>query len=654
MANLETLELTINANAQSASEGLQSLRSSLSSLSRAITSTYKKMIQLNSELEKLKALSDTKLPTIGQNVAANTSKRLSGYGNAAQRVQEQSQAIAKNMESVSNATSKTASSMREYSNTANNTGNKSKGFVQGMKDLGKSVKEMLPKFNLLNRVLRVASTMLIRMGVKALFKGAKEGFDNFYQYASATGNAFASQMDKVYSSWGQIKNQLGASLASVFTAALPAINALASAAITAFNYVSQLIALLTGKGSWSRATEQALSYADAINKANKGKGGSGGMKELLADFDELNVITSEGGGGGGAAATAQAYEDMFEEVTQFDDKIRQIADFIKDTIQFVKDNINEILTIVGLIGLAILGWKISEAFDGALSTLGRIIAGGALLTLGVALEFSFGQAVGRSLVTGQALSWYDILKGIAGVVAAGIGGYLIFGGAAGVGVGVAIALSVFLAGVIVGWKDEKDKLKWGDKTLSPEQVEKLVKSQFTFDVDAEINIMNAKVQNSMLAKMKLAAEIYKFSENLSKIKIGVEVDPNAINDAKTSMDTIIADLKTYTEESEVLLTAYLQFMPYGNSEKEGITADITSANSQLNEYFKIQGEKAAELYDQGMKDGWSKNEQKMIIDLMEHVHNIFNGADMNKATHEAVASSITNLSELTKKSAITY
>lgn len=730
MANLETLELTINANAESASQGLKRLIDSLSSLSSKVGKCVGSLKLLNTELYNLKNNANVKfsgIDNVAKNVSSNAKKvkksfediskldvgnrravnrgdanakpydqwkreydeigrqmaeerakmsaiaaqrrsqmavdnspiiqqlkaREEGY-QASRNVQEyinQSLGIGSTPKSAKDSASVFMAQMKETPSFAERAKSGLVKFKNGFVSLKNEIGKMLPKFQLLNRVMRIASTMLIRMGLRALFKGAKEGFNNFYEYSKATGGVFAQEMDSVYSAWNQLKNQMGASIATAFSAAIPVINSLANAAITAFNYLSQLIALLTGKSSWSRATAQVSDYGKAINKASGGSGG-GGMKELLAQFDELNVIASESGGGGGgrAAAAAEAYENMFEEITQFDEKIRAIADFVKDVVGWIKENLDIVLTTVGLIGLAILGWKISKAFDGALATLGRILAGAALVTLGVVLDFDFGTKLGRQLAGGKAVNWGDIVEGIAGIVAAGIGGYLI-GGGVGAAIGIAFAVTATIAGIMVGWKNEKDKQKWGQRSLTPEDIHRYVLSQFNFKVDVEVELVSAAIKNARTAKAHLDGAIAEFSRELDKIKLGVDTSPEAIEKAKASMDKVIADLKSYTEASENLISAYVQVMPYDDATKTGIQKDILSANSQLNEYFRLQGEKAALLYDQGMSDGWSKNEQKQILDLMEHVNNIFTGADMNRATNEAITASTLNLSGYTKKTA---
>ena len=54
--NLETLELTINANAESASQGLSNLINSLSALTKPVGKAFGGLKMLNAELAKLKGI----------------------------------------------------------------------------------------------------------------------------------------------------------------------------------------------------------------------------------------------------------------------------------------------------------------------------------------------------------------------------------------------------------------------------------------------------------------------------------------------------------------------------------------------------------------------------------------------------------------------
>ena len=671
MANLETLELTINANAESASKGLSKLISSLSALSLKVQKTTTSLALLNKELATLKSNSNIKFSGIDKvatsaatrSIKTNT-KALTDNAKATQTWAEAQ--VSANPEKFTNYRTNQNQTYKykqadvglkpakEYTPVLQNTKNgvpinwnakveevkdqmdvtsvsaeKVKTafskFSSGLKKAKETIGQMIPKFHLLNRVMRIASTMLIRMGLKALFKGAKEGLENYYQYAKATNNEVAQSMDTMYSSWTQLKNQMGAAIAPAISAAIPVINALASAAITAFNALSQLFALLTGRGSWSKATNGANQFGESIKQATGG-GGGGGIKEMLAQFDELNVIASESGGGGGAGAAAQAYEDMFEEMTQFDKEIERVANMIKDVVGWIKDNIEVILESVGLIGIAILGWKLSKAFEGFMSTLGKWIAGGALIAVGIVLEFDFGKKLGAYLAGGKGLAAADVFEGIVGLVAAAIGGYII-GGGLGAAVAVGIAVTALIGGIIVGWKNEKDKQKWGNRSLTPEDIERLVISQFKFEVDVEIDLMNTVVNNSRVAKAHLDREIWEFSQSLSKIKVGVDTSDTAIDNAIAKYNEVKTKLQESISADQEMLTAYFKIMPYNEKDETGMIENVFSADEELMAYFTNAGTQLANLFDQGMRTGWKNNEKEDILALMEHIDNVLNNAD---------------------------
>ena len=489
------------------------------------------------------------------------------------------------------------------------------------------LKETFPFLNKINHQFgRILMRRAITAVIRSITKAFKEGVENVYKYSEAIGSSFAPALDSAKSMITQFKNSIGAAAAPLIQALIPVFNQIVSAAIQVINVLNQLFALLGGQSSWTRALPATSKAFEDTKNAAKGAGGA--VKDMLADFDELNVLDQSGGGGGGgaAAATAEAYENMFEQVGEFDEKIRNIANFIKDTVGWIKDNFDIVLATAGLIATAILGWKISKAFDGALATIGKLIAGAALVTLGVVLEFDFGKKLGAYLAGGKALSWADLAEGIVGVVAAGIGGYII-GGGFGAAIGITIALTAAIAGIAVGWKDEKDKQKWGEKSLTPEEVERLVKAQFTFDIEAEVNILNEKINNSRAAKAHLDREIYEFSLMLDKIKIGVEDSDTLFADAIAQYNNVATQFNAWAKEDQNLLHAYLKVMPYDDSTKTKITKDVVTADSELSDYFRQQGERMAQLYDEGMRTGWKNNEKEQILALMEHVDNITSAAE---------------------------
>ena len=421
MANLETLELTINGSAKSASEGIGQLITSLSSLSDALTKPYSDLVDFNKALRETASICKSiKMPDFGKvkgsvatkakkaeeyvpkgvnvdavNVgspnavpddvwqknydanharieaehqariqrtndnrarmkaeaeAAKEASRMmqKGYEDAIKAEREAMEVRGQDTKDIIEQSTKldlltmkqealkmeTISMAKEGKLTAKQIADRSLQYQklgkdiekiknqaneikEATKQMGESAKENIGKMEkpinkvvasakgLLSTIGRIFKTMLIRQAIRALLKAAKEGLDNYYQYAKNMDLSFGKSMDKVTSKWNQIKNQMGAGLGTALNAVLPILNAIASAALVAFNAITALFALLGGQSTYSRATEQMDNYADSI------KGASGAAKDWLASFDELNVMTSGGGGGGGSGTN---FGSLFEEV----------------------------------------------------------------------------------------------------------------------------------------------------------------------------------------------------------------------------------------------------------------------------------------------------------------------------------------------------
>ena len=379
MANLETLELTINGSAKSASEGIDQLVHSLSALPKVLGKSINGLTRLNSELKELKKYGAIKLPNLGKVKGVEGIKKATkdikdakkelydiennnGRGSynpvkksvADEAIYQQklAEAIQRNKEKIAyrrymnnfyrererlkslgkfrdtteentgtqnikNETAEATAATKDYQDSVdqaknsvtdmkNKTEEMKDATVNGTAEMKKSIESVTKSSKgLLSQIARIAKTMLIRTAIRTLMKTAKEGLDNFYNYSKAVGNTYASSIDKLNSKWTQFKNQLGAAIGTVLTAFLPILTAIANAATWALNAVTALFALLTGKSTYTKAVEGINDYTDATTGAAKA------TKDLLASFDELNVIQNQSSGGG--SSTGTDYSKLFEE-----------------------------------------------------------------------------------------------------------------------------------------------------------------------------------------------------------------------------------------------------------------------------------------------------------------------------------------------------
>lgn len=216
---------------------------------------------------------------------------------------------------VEDKTEKAANSTEKLSSAAKKSGNDFKGFGRMMLRYGIGVESL---FTLVNK-LRAALV---------------EGFKNLAQYSTNTNAALSGLM----SSLSQCKNALATAFDPILQAVAPALNYMISLVTAAATAVAQLIAILTGKGTFIKATKVQKDYAKSLKGTGGAAKGAGEDAEgALAPFDKLNVLAEENAGaGGGGGGGGSGIEDMFETVP-VDNNLTKAIDAIKAKIAELKD-----------------------------------------------------------------------------------------------------------------------------------------------------------------------------------------------------------------------------------------------------------------------------------------------------------------------------
>lgn len=508
---------------------------------------------------------------------------------------------------------------------------------------------------------RIAKMRAIRAMIMAIAKGLKEGIDNVRQYSKAIGGEFDRAMTSAANATFKMKNSIGAALAPALQALIPILQTVVSWIITVFNYINQFFALLSGATSWTRATDAAASSLDKVKNSAGGAGGA--IQNLLADWDELNVIQSKGGGGGGGGGGAMPidYSSMFEQVDVFDEKIRAIVDFIQE-------HMDQIKSIVQDIGVAILAWEMSKLFTGGLGVLSALfglIAAAGVVTVVFKLSTMFSEeylqggepgwllaqilttalgaglaakivktiggakwgaqgaavAVGLTLTFSalanikallgdtdvDALSEKSILLAIISALEIGLGvsvvalGFDASVGLAGI-IGAGAALFVF--GVVLGLKAYINKnntdLEWGNLTLTQEQVQAFVAEQlFDIDVHAQAKIIVDTVTEAKEARAAIQDRLTRIENSYRLIVIGVGNKDNYAT-LHSEIDSVIAEIHSYIEKAKETGALTVSLMP----QLAGATEEDQAA--WYTEY--VEG--------WGLIDQWATDTGKEIGDLL--------------------------------------
>lgn len=491
----------------------------------------------------------------------------------------------------------------------------------GAEGLKGAFKRMFPTISgLLSRFKQLVKYRMLRAVIRQIAEGFREGTENYYRYSQAIGGEFATKMDNAATALLQMKNSVGAAAAPLISSLIPYLQMAVDWFINIVNYANQFVALLRGQTTWSRAVPKTTKAFEDQTKAAKKAGAA--VKDLLADWDELNIIQSESGGGSGAAGTSAAedYLNMFEEVSEYEDAVKSIGNIFKNTF-------GDALEAAKLIGAAILGWKVNKAFGGILGKLGRIATGIVLEIVGVELAYNSGFDAGLN-------GWNEgnIIGAVGGSLATALGGFLItsalgFGGGVGLAIGLGVGIVATLYGYIKGQQKAADAVKWGNLHLTAEEVKEYVRKQFTFDVTAEIDALHTSITDMRGAKEEADAKITEFEKTLKEaevnISMGVNSDPNGttVQDALTSAQEAVKSLQGLITSTNTGIEIGLKYLPMTDSEGNDISSQflesVEVAETPLKDYlFGLGKDMAKAMYD-GEAAGWDEGTTKAAIDLME-------------------------------------
>lgn len=540
----------------------------------------------------------------------------------------------------------------DLEDVANSAGHTSKSFSElmfGADGLRGGFKRMFPTITgLLHRFKSLMTYRALRAVLRHIADGFKTGYENFKQYSEAMGTDFSANLNNANAQLLTMKNSIGAAVAPAIQAALPLLQMLTSFAITAFNAVNQLLSLLQGKSTWTKATEAS---ADSLKNVQKSAGGAGSaVKDLLASWDELNIIQSEsgGGGGGGGSGAAEDYLNMFREVSEYEG-------WIKDTVEFIRNNFDVIKQAAIDIGLAILGWKISSAFGGVLGLLGNLLALGAVVDITIRLTNAFAKeyvktgdagwfiadvltgalgaslagAIARKIAGGQwgliTAGFTVMLEGsvnlkaslsasaqqkdaeaqmtrILGSVEEGIGAALILKGFTAstpfsLAVGAAVALFTYTINTLASVNITG--IKWGTKSLTDEEIRQFVqKEMFRGDIEAQIKITKAAITLSQDERRLLEEQATALLVPLNSLVLGVDIE-GSLEQIRTGIfgeNGLIAQFKSTLSAQKALVGTAETYVPTIDATGTNISGQIMEeAGSAWTELAEMMDDLGSEL-----------------------------------------------------------
>lgn len=457
---------------------------------------------------------------------------------------------------------------------------KAKGAAKSIKDLGKQMSKRFKNSVFGETIGKVAGSLerilryrTVNEFLKQIAKAFNEGVNNLYQYSKAVGTDFASSMDSAATSLQYFRNSVGAMTAPILNALIPVFDSLIDRIVEGVNWLNQLVAKMTGASSWTKAIRQQKEYAEAA------KDSAAAQKQLLAGFDELNVISSTGSSSG---KTTPDYSGMFEEVSMenISSSVTEWSDRLLDTWANIKEYATEIVA-------ALLGIKVSELFGGGFGTSATL----AISFAGLAFEFD---GI-KNLVSGE-VTKENILKAVLGSLAT-IAGLTVRWGKAGLAIGILATIATAIAAVKVGLDEKKQKFL-DTQELHAKIQEIADKAKIDLEIAAELQ----------LRVDKLDAPVKEVEQKMATLK-------TLINEAFKLND--IPEEQRTTAEAELLKTLVNEINSMGIIEIEvDDKGSIVQTRDELDKLIKSrENELLLEAYNESIKNAYilqSDAEYKLI------------------------------------------
>lgn len=457
---------------------------------------------------------------------------------------------------------------------------KAKGAAKSIKDLGKQMGKSFKNSVLGETIGKVAGSLerilryrTVNEFLKQIAKAFSEGVKNLYQYSKAMGTDFASSMDSAATSLQYFRNSVGAMTAPILNALIPVFDSLIDRIVEGVNWLNQLFAKMTGASSWTKAIRQQKEYAEAA------KDSAAAQKQLLAGFDELNVISSTGSSSG---KTTPDYSGMFEEVSMenISSSVTEWSDRLLDTWAKIKEYATEIVA-------ALVGIKVSELFGGGFGTSATL----AISFAGLAFEFD---GI-KNLVSGE-VTKENILKAVLGSLAT-IAGLTVKWGKAGLVIGILATIATAIAAVKVGLDEKKQKFL------------------DTQELHAKIQKIADKAKIDLEIAAELQLRVDKLDAPVKEVELKMATLKKLINEA-FKLNDIPAEQRT-TTEAELLKTLVNEINSMGIIEIEvDDKGSIIQTRDELDKLIKSrEKELLLEAYNESIKNAYilqSDAEYKLI------------------------------------------
>lgn len=457
---LETLVLEINSSAKGANEGINDLIHPLRSLAKAVGTVVPGLREMNKELRQTARL---KIPNVGRAISGSAKKPkvASVISESAEKfmpgtpynldpkfwnsIDQGSQKVFEKVYRYQYHQQQLAEQQRRQAeleerrrqfneslkpNAATNAivqAQQNNQLAKSIKNVGDAAQQSAPKVSrwakLFGTIGRIFKTMLIRTAIRSIIKAFGESWNAVYEFSNAMGGSFANAVDATRTLLADTATTIVKTFAPVLEALVPILKVVTDAIQFLCNAIQNLLRLF---GLTSDVTGAATS---SINKYLNQSGKSGkATKNMLASWDQLNVIQSQGsnGSGGGSSYKPGSLKKIVDAETNA--IIQMITGEVMLALGLVLACTGHIGIGVGMmaIGGAAIAKTLTEDWNklpkNIQDTITKImvIAGGSMLALGVILLCTGNIPLGIGLIAAGVaniglavgLNWTSIVEDV--------------------------------------------------------------------------------------------------------------------------------------------------------------------------------------------------------------------------------------------------
>lgn len=459
-----------------------------------------------------------------------------------------------------------------------------------------------------------------------------------------------NQMRILQAQLQQMYRSIGLTLLPILNNILPYLNAI----LRVIKMIAEEIAALfgytlpkLGSGDWSSTvTMGAEDMEEELEEAN---GAAEKLKNTLASFDQINLISSNTGGGGSGAGNAgvggsgldfdlpeydflgDAMENKAQDIADsIMKKIAPALDVVKNSITWIIDNLDTIKVAVGVLGATYFGYKLVNGIDDALkkvtemSSSLKAMAGMGAIVIGLTLSYQGG----KDLAQGDIVQ--GIIETVLGTGLAAIGGSLLFGPAGAV-IGVALGLSFSL----VGYFSEKEA-----------QLKQEVTDLFFAIRDGRQDVSDFLDEWDKFTQSFEDTDLTNAIEQANNVDTQLSSVSQAINTLRQNYADGLVDTETYIRNSEDL------FKELADTIKQHVdtAANVirTGLQGELGIFLKMMGVDVA-TYEEILDQTIEKRSKKLdsLIAEMGRLNNVYREGQISEELYSAAMEGyIAQMSEL--------